>query len=203
MTDAAHKSKTQTPNECMNIAAKPFAAGCFIHPSIEACLDLAQAHDFDSGEVEAVELEVHKLAIGLTGKPEPAHAYDAQVSVYHWAAAVLSRRAAGLAEASDSCVTDPAVVALRKRVNVKVDDALGANEVRATVLLRDGRRLHSVVGPCLGSAERPMTDGQIESKFLQQTRDVLGDEASRRLVGHCWRMSDAPAVHLAAPGLWG
>jgi 2-methylcitrate dehydratase PrpD len=189
--------------ECMNIAAKPFPAGCFIHPSIEACLDLAQAHQFDSADVEAVELEVHKLAIGLTGKPEPAHAYDAQVSVYHWAAAVLSRRAAGLAEAADSCVTDPAVVALRKRVNVKVVDELGADEARATVHLRNGRRLHTAIGPCLGSAERPMTDAQIETKFLQQTQDVLGDEAARRLVGHCWRMPDAAAVHLAAPGFWG
>lgn len=189
--------------ECMNVAAKPFPAGCFVHPSIEACLDIVRSHEFRSEDVERVELEVYELGVGLTGKREPQHAYDTQVSVYHWAAAVLHRRKASLHEASDDCVNDPAIVALRKRVTVAVRDDLQADEARATVTLRDGRRLQTLVSPCLGSAQRPMSDSQLEAKFVEQSQYLLGAERSRRLAEHCWNLPRVADVGKAAPGFWG
>ncbi len=189
--------------ECMNVAAKPFPAGCFIHPSIEACLDLVQSHDFESSEVERIELHVYKLGIGLTGKSEPRHGYDSQVSVYHWAAAVLHHRRAGLGEASDECVNDPAVIALRKRVHVTVCDDLQADEARAAVILRDGRRFETLVRPCLGSAQRPMTDSQIEAKLVEQASPLLGAQRAGGLARQCWNLRAAPDVRRAGPGFWG
>lgn len=189
--------------ECMNVAAKPYPAGCLVHPSIEACLQVVDSEAFSSHDVERIELEVSKLGLGLTGKREPEHAYDAQVSIYHWAAAAIYSRRAGLEEASDECVLNPAVVALRKRITATVADDLEADAARVAILLRDGRRLEATVGPCLGSAWRPMTDEQIEAKFLAQTEPILGAERARQLVRHCW---DLPATHdvgRAAPGCWG
>lgn len=189
--------------ECMNVAAKPFPAGCLIHPSIEACLQLVDSQTFTSDDVERIELQVNRLGLGLTGKSEPRHAYDAQVSVYHWAAAVIHHRRAGLQEASDECVHDQAVAALRKRVIVEVAADLAADAARAAIVLRDGRRLETAVRACLGSAQRPMSDEQIEAKFLIQTEPVLGVARARELVRHCWNLPATVDVGRAAPGFWG
>jgi 2-methylcitrate dehydratase PrpD len=188
--------------ECMNVAAKPYPAGCFIHPSIEACLELAHLDGVQSDQIERLDLKVHKLALGLTGKSEPQHGYDAQVSVYHWAAAVLTHRAAGLRETSDECVRDPGVIALRKRVKATVDESLGPDEAKAALTLRNGRMLHAHIKHCLGSAARPMSDAELEKKFVQQAEAIIPPGHARTLVEQCWNLPSAEDVSRAAPGTW-
>lgn len=187
--------------ECMGVAAKPYPAGCFIHPSIEACLQLAG--QVKAEQVERVDLKVHSLALGLTGKTDPQHGYDAQVSVYHWAAAALHHGAAGLPQTSDECVRDPQVVALRKRVHAAVAEKLKPDEAEATVTLRDGRTVRAHIRNCLGSAARPMSDAELEKKFLDQAADMLPPRRARQLVDQCWNIASAEDVGRAAPGIWG
>jgi hypothetical protein len=94
-------------------------------------------------------------------------------------------------------------VALRKRVKISIADELQANEARAAITLHDGRRIETSSGPCLGSAQRPMSDEQIEEKFLAQTSDLLGDARARKLAWQCWNLPAADDVRQAAPGCWG
>jgi 2-methylcitrate dehydratase PrpD len=188
--------------ECMKVAAKPYPAGCFIHPSIEACLQLARS-GVQADQIERLDLKVHRLALGLTGKAEPQHGYDAQVSVYHWAAVVLRYGAAGLPQASDECVRDPEVVAARTRVHPVVDETLGPDAADATLTLKNGRTLRAQVRDCLGSAARPMSDAQIEKKFLDQAADMMPHGRAKQLAEQCWNIASAADVGRAAPGVWG
>lgn len=189
--------------ECMNVSLKPFPSGCLTHAVIDACLQLVQAHRFDAEEIERVDLRVHHLAEGLTGRKDPQHSLDAQASIYHWAAAALIHRQAGLAEASEACVQAPQVVALRRRVVATVDTELTPDAARVAVTLRDGRRMDMAVGPCVGSATNPMTDAELDAKFRRQVSAVLGPERAEQLSSHCWALADAPDVARAAPGFWG
>jgi len=189
--------------ECMNVSLKPFPSGCLTHAVVDACLQLVQAHDFVAADIERVDLRVHRLAEGLTGRRTPQHSFDAQASIYHWAAAVLRHRRAGLAEASDACVHDPEVVALRGRVVATVDEALAPDSAQAAVTLRDGRRLEAAVGPCIGSAARPMTDQELDAKLRRQVGDVLGRDHAEQLSRYCWQLAEAADVAAAAPGFWG
>lgn len=189
--------------ECMNVSLKPFPSGCLTHAATDACLQLVRAHDFAAADIARVDLWVHPLAEGLTGRGTPQHSFDAQASIYHWAAAVLQHRRAGLAEASDACVHDPAVVALRGRVVATVDEALALDAARAAVTLRDGRRLEAAVDPCIGAATRPMTDAELDAKLLRQAGDALGPDQALRLSRICWQLPEAADVGRAAPGFWG
>jgi 2-methylcitrate dehydratase PrpD len=189
--------------ECMNVEPKPYPAGCLVHATIDACMEIVRAHTFAPDEIARIELQVHELGLRLTGRREPQHSYDAQASVYHWAAAVLVHRRAGLAEASDVCVHDPAVVALRARVIASVAKDLDADGARVGVTLLDGRYLEASVGPCLGSTQKPMTDDQITVKFLAQTETVLGPDRARQLADICWDLPSVDDVGQCAPGFWG
>ncbi len=116
---------------------------------------------------------------------------------------MLHHRQAGLAEASDACVHDPQVIALRGRVVATVDEALALDAAHAAVTLRDGRRFEAAVGPCIGSAARPMTDQELDAKLLRQVGDALGQDHALQLSRHCWQLADATDVGHAAPGFWG
>lgn len=187
----------------MAVAAKPYPSGCFIHPTIDACLELAAADWSDPEQIERVDLTVHPLGLGLTGGQEPKTAYDAQVSVYHWAAAALVHRRAGLEQTMDACVTDPAVVALRQRVRASADETLGPDEARVVLVLKDGRTLRAHVRHCLGSAARPMTDAELEEKFLGQTQGIIPEARAKQLIGQCWAITESDDVSRLAPGVWG
>ena len=189
--------------DCMDVAAKPYPAGVFIHPAIEACLALSGKDGVVPAAIEKVELRVHPLGIGLTGKTEPNNAYDAQISVYHWAAAALVRKAAGLPEASDACVADPRVVGLRRRIVVNADELLQADAAIASVTLHDGTTHRVQVDHCLGSAVRPMSDRDLENKFIAQVADGPLAKRAQELIEVCWNIAAAPVVSRIAPGVWG
>ncbi len=189
--------------ECINVAIKPFPNGCLIHAATDVCLELVRTADFVPGDIARVDIHVHPLSLSLTGKRDPRDAFEAQVSLYHWAAAALVRGRAGLHEATDACVADPAVVALSSRIHGHVAEDLQADEARATLVLRDGRQLHAEVRPHIGSAKRPLDDGRLEAKFLEQVEAVIGPARARELAGICWQIQTAPDVGRAALHVWG
>jgi len=189
--------------ECVNVALKPFPNACLIHAATDACLELARAHRFAPDEIERAEIQAHSLSVSLTGKQEPKDAIEAQVSLYHWAAAALAHGRAGLAEAAEACVQEPGIIALRRRITARVAADLQPDEARATVFLRDGRRLDAEVRPHAGAAQRPLTDEQLTAKFMDQAAPRLGHDRAGALIDICWKLEQSPDVGRAAPGVWG
>jgi 2-methylcitrate dehydratase PrpD len=102
---------------------KPFACGIVIHPSIDACVQLRD-QGVKPDDVERIELRVHSLVLELTGKKEPKDGLQGKFSVYHGCAVGLIYGRAGEDEFSDAVVNDPAVVALRNKVQATVDDSI-------------------------------------------------------------------------------
>jgi 2-methylcitrate dehydratase PrpD len=177
-----------TRYETRATAYKPYPCGIFTHPSIEACLSIVKSRELDASTVDKVVLEVHPLAKTLTARPEPRSALDAQVSVQHWAAVTLLRGKAGLAETSVESVNDPDVMALRKRVEVKVDERLTDDAAVVRVLMKDGTELVERIAHCIGSINRPMSDEQLVEKFLKQCEMVMEPAAAQRLAERCWQI---------------
>src|SRR5690606_16359785 len=102
---------------------------------------------------------------------------------------------AGLAEGATAAVRDPLVVSLRAKVGATADPALGRAAARVVVRMKDGRALERSIVHCIGTPERPMTDAELETKFMGQALFVGMDEAAaRRLLADCWRIDTLPDV---------
>jgi 2-methylcitrate dehydratase PrpD len=54
--------------------------------------------------------------------------------------------------------------------------------------LADGRVLEKRVDHCIGSRARPMTDAELEAKFMGQALAVLLEPSARTLMLLCWRL---------------
>jgi len=189
--------------ECMNVAIKPFPNGCVVHATTDVCLELVRNHRFEHSDIVHVEIETNALSMGLAGRKDPRDSYEAQVSLYHWAAAALTYGRAGLYEASDACVRDPVVVATRERIVATAVADLQPDEARAVLMLRDGSRLEAEVRPHIGSARRPLSDAQLDAKFMAQVEGPVGSTQAAELARICWKLPQAADVARAAPGFWG
>ncbi len=173
---------------------KPFACGIVIHPCIEGCRQLRDAHGLRADDIERIDLLVHPLVLELTGKRAPKSGLEAKFSVYHACAAAILFGQAGEAEFSDAIAARADVIALRDRVHASVDASIGESAADVTIHCRDGRDLHLEVAHAIGSLQRPMSDADLSRKFHGLVDPVLGAARARRLVELCGTLADADNV---------
>ena len=95
---------------------------------------------------------------------------------------------------SDENARDPVIVALRDRVVATIDPAVKEEQVQARVTLKDGRVLNLFVEHVVGSLERPMSDADLEAKFLGLAKGVLPDAQARSLMAQCWKVESLASV---------
>ena len=178
---------------------KPYACGIVIHPTIDACVQLRNEHKLQANQVERIDLAVHPLVLELTGKKAPRTGLESKFSVYFAAALAIVRGSAGMRDFSDENARDPQIVALRDRVTATIDPAIKEEQVRATVVLKDGRTLEKRIDHVLGSLERPLSDADLEAKFTALADGVLPPAHVRTLMDRCWKVETMPrAGDLAA-----
>ena len=159
---------------------KPFACGIVIHPAIDGCVQLRNAHGLKPEQIAKVTLKVHSLVLELTGKKTPADGLQSKFSVYHSCAVGLIFGQAGEHEYTDEVVNRADVLALRAKVEAIVDDRIDEASADLTVHTTDGRELHLFVERAIGSVENPMNNTQLRGKFAGQAEPVLGAEKTAR-----------------------
>jgi 2-methylcitrate dehydratase PrpD len=178
---------------------KPFACGIVIHPTIDACIQLRNEHKLTADQIERVDLRVHPLVLELTGNKTPRTGLESKFSVYFAAALAIVQGSAGMRDFNDQNARSPVIAALRDRVAATVDSSIKEEQVRATVTLKDGRTLEKFIEHVVGSLARPMSDADLEAKFMGLVEDVLPAAQARRLMDLCWRIESLPnAAELAA-----
>ena len=173
---------------------KPYPCGAWVHATVDVCLELARRHDIDPSEIESVRLRVNPRALAIAGRMDPRDRVEAQASLFHWAAAALVRRRAGLAEASDDCVRDALVTALRGRIAAQGDPDCAVEAASAEIALKGGQELRGRVSHCLGSLAQPLSDDDLSRKFLVQACAVLPEDRAQYLLRQGWAIGQLDDV---------
>src|SRR5215467_2826503 len=152
---------------------KPFPCGIVIHPLIEATLEIAQELKAGPEAVARVDIIANPAALAHCYRRHPKDEMEGHVSLYHWVAAALARGKAGIAEGTDQAISDPAIRALRDRVDVTNDPVVPHDGADVTVRLTNGASVERRVRACIGSRGRPMTNAELERKFAVAAEGVL------------------------------
>jgi 2-methylcitrate dehydratase PrpD len=182
---------------------KPFPCGIVIHPALDGCLQLRAEHRLTAEGIERIDLKVNPLVLELTGKRTPQAGLEGKFSVYHAVAAAMVYGRVAEPQFSDAAVRDPATAALRDRVTATVDHAIGEDQVRITVTLKDGTQLEKYVEHAVGSAKNPMTDAGLAAKFSGLAEGVLPPARIGKLMDLCWsveKLGQAGEIARAAAG---
>lgn len=110
---------------------------------------------------------------GVDGQEDPQDGLQAKFSVYHGGAVGLVFGKAGPAEYEDHVVTSQEVTSVRDKIAATADENLGADEAELVLEFEDGQTLRHHVLHAVGSLEVPMTDAQLQNKFVDQVALVL------------------------------
>src|SRR5882757_3151978 len=156
-----------------------------IHPALD-CLAAALAELRPRPEqVERIEVATYRFA-SVMRNPDPPNYFASKYSLPHAAAAMVVRGGAGFAELDDSAMQDPAIAALRHRVNVTEDPAMSAlapklRPARVTVTLTDGRQATHARDSHRGDFSEPFAESELRAKFRELAGTVLTSEGAARV----------------------
>jgi 2-methylcitrate dehydratase PrpD len=96
---------------------------------------------------------------------------------------------------------DRNVLALRRRIELRADDmltrAMPSRQGIVEIRLRDGREFTHHTKAVRGTAENPMTRGEVDTKAYDLIAPVIGKKRARRLCDAIWsveQLRDARAL---------
>ena len=183
--------------ELLQNAYKPYPCGIVIHPVIDGCLDLRAAQAIDADAVAKVEITVNPLAQTLCGRAAPRDSLEGKLSLYHSAAVALRDGAAGVQQYLDDRVRAADVIAVREKVVLHTDAAIGPDQARVRVVLANGISHETFVERARGALERPMSDAELDAKFRSLAACELTPPQIDRLAAQCWsleKLDDAAVI---------
>src|SRR5262249_37407832 len=153
----------------------------------EAALALQRAHKFAADDVAALSVESFREAVALRSeRAVAATTEDAQYSLRHPIAAALGFGGIGPLGVRAPRPGDPRVVRLRRAMALTEDRAFSRlfpteRWARVRVTLADGRRLASEPTVARGSAENPLSDAELLTKYRSYAEPVLGKARAARI----------------------
>lgn len=167
--------------EIEHVTYKPVASCHFNHPIIDATIALVTEHDLAPRDIKSIRALLPEAAISAVCEPRANKLalddlYAAQFSVYYAAACAAARRRYTLADLEPAALGDPEVRAVAAKVEYAIDTQSnfprhysGAVEI----VTHDGRRFSRREDVNRGSSERPLSNAEIEAKFLDNACRVM------------------------------
>ena len=189
--------------EIMNTNIKRWSVGSPIQAPLDSLADLIREHGIQGGDVERLVVRVaHQGANTVDNRDMP------DICMQHMCAVMLIDGTVTFASAHDGKrMRDRKVLALRRRVELRGDDALSAvmpsRQGIVEVALRDGRALTHHTTAVRGTAENPMTRAEVEEKCYGLIAPVLGEVRARKLCDAVWKLEKLRDVRALRPLLLG
>ncbi len=177
--------------------------GCCGHcfAAIDASLALQAAHGFGHQDIAAIAVGGYQATLDVTGRKSVATPFEGRFSTPFTVATALVHGSVRLAAFGPDRLADPAVQALMQRVTVSVDPDCaaafpGVRSARVAITLKDGRTVSHFQPTRKGDPEDPLTDAELEAKFLELAGPVVGDVGARNLLAQLWAIDTRNDVAL-------
>ena len=160
-----------------DVAFKPYACGTMTQPFIDCAIELAEsgigADDIAEIVCEVAEGTVHRLWEPLATKQRPPTSYAAKFSTPFCMAVGFIDRKAGFEQFTRDRIRDERVLSLASKIRYAINPADEypknfTGHLRAR--LRDGATRELRQPHMRGGAHAPLTEGQVESKFMDNAR---------------------------------
>ena len=170
-----------------------------IHTQAGAAMALELRDEFNLDDLERIRIETYGVAVrNAAGEPEkwdPSTRETADHSLPYVVAVALTDGAVTPASFDEKRIGDPLLRPLMHKVEVSEDPEATRNypaeqRARMEVELRSGRRLTRSANYPKGHSRNPLSDGELEQKFLGLTAGVLSAQRQVALLERLWRFDE-------------
>jgi 2-methylcitrate dehydratase PrpD len=188
-----------TTYEIMNTNIKRWSVGSPIQAPLDSLLALIEQERIGANDVEKLVVRVARQGANTVDNRNMP-----DICLQHMCAVMLLDGTVTFKSAHDQRrMRDRNVLALRRRIELCADDVLtrtmpsrqGIVEIR----LRDGREFRHHTKAVRGTADNPMTRGEVDAKAHDLMAPVIGKKRARRLCDAVWSLEQLRDVCALRP----
>ncbi len=161
--------------------------------AIDGALEVKKKLGLRTNEIQSVKIGTYRAGLEVAHYEEPRTAAEGRFSLKYVVATALTHGSVRLAAFEGDRLNDPSTRALMKKMAVELDPQLDAGfpaqrAARVSIRLVDGRSEEFLQPTRKGDPDMPLSDAELEEKFLELAAPVLGDGAARKLLERLWRL---------------
>lgn len=166
---------------------------------IDGAVALQMEMQIGAEDIDAVHIGTYAPALDVAGNVDPRTAPEARFSVPYAVATALLFGSVRLAAFTPERLNDPRIRALMQRIRLTVDPELdaafpGQRAARVRIVTRDGRCSEHLQPTRKGDPDAPLSDHDLNAKFLELAQPVLGEDKAARLLERIWTLETLPSV---------
>jgi 2-methylcitrate dehydratase PrpD len=169
--------------------------GCCGHnfAALDAVLALKRQHGFAHRDIRKVRIATYQGGLDIVDNPHPEGDYQAKFSIQYTVAHALVHGSVRLNAFAPERLGDADVRALMRKIECAADAELSrafprSRAARVEIELADGRSLAHDQPTRKGDPELPLSDEELNDKFLELAAPVVGEPAARALLERLWRL---------------
>ena len=171
--------------------------------AIDGAMALKKKMGAAANDIERVRVRTYRAGLEVAGIEEPKNAAEAHFSMKYVVATALTHGNVRLAAFEQDRIDNAQTRELMHRVEVALDPELDATfpkqrAARVAIQLRGGREEDFYQPTRIGDPDMPLTDAQLEEKYLELVAPVLGATAARKLLARLWRLEREAELDFAA-----
>jgi 2-methylcitrate dehydratase PrpD len=165
--------------------------------AIDGAMALKARMGIEAGEIERLRVGTYKAALDVAGIEAPRTAAEARFSLKYVVATALTGGSVRFAAFEPARMADAATRALMQRIDVSLDPELDAafprqRAARVAIEASGGRSGEWLQPTRIGDPDAPLSDKQLEDKYLELAGPVLGEASARELLARLWALETVP-----------
>jgi 2-methylcitrate dehydratase PrpD len=179
-----------TEYEISKIYFKPYPCCRHLHGPIDGTLELLTQNQIDVNDIAKIEVGTYKVGANHKHK-EVNHLLDAQMSIPCAVSLALAYGEVSINTFEESKVQTGLVQTLINRVDVTVDEKCEDNYPKhrpaiITITMKDGTAYRQYVEDPKGETKYPLTDKELESKFVNNCLGILTKDEVDQIIDAIW-----------------
>lgn len=184
--------------ESPGLSIKPFPSVVLSHPTMFALLELLEAERIEAADIDRIVVHAGSTVLNIMYRIAQTGT-QGKFSLVFCLALIALRRRARIADFSDAFVRSDEAVAMMHRVELRPDEDSAVTRLdtmasRVQVRLKDGRRFERRAGAYKGGPDNPLTDAELDAKFMQCATEALVPEDAARALAAVRRLAGLPSI---------
>jgi len=160
--------------------------------AIDGALEVKKKLAVQAGDIRGVKIGTYRAGLEVAHYEEPRTPAEGRFSLKYVVATALTHGSVRLAAFEEDRLNDPSTRALMKKVTVELDPQLDASfpaqrAARVRIQLENGKSEEHLQPTRKGDPDMPLSDQELNDKFLELAGPVLGAEAEKKLE-QLWRL---------------
>lgn len=161
--------------------------------AIDGALALQSRMQVAAREIERIRVGSYRAAKEVSGYESPTTPAEARFSLKYVVATALTHGSVRLAAFEPARMNDPGTRELMARIDVAIDPELDAafpkqRAARVAFRTRDGREEEFLQPTRIGDPEAPLSDAQLDDKYLELAVPVIGESKAKALLRKLWKL---------------